>query len=72
MKQRDIVLVEPAHVPNRARLDIRIGKRGRVSAEVAVTNLGLLSIGGLVSSILLSTAILIRAAEKKRQDPAIR
>jgi len=49
-----------------AALALRIGKRTRLRAEVAVTPLGLLSIGALVSSILLSSAVIVRAARRDR------
>ncbi|WP_454279256.1 hypothetical protein [Sphingomonas sp. Marseille-Q8236] len=40
------------------------GRRLRLRAKVEVTNGGLLAIGGLVSSILLSTAILVGVATR--------
>lgn len=43
----------------RARLLMRLGRRGRIAASVEVTDRGLLAIAVLVSSILLSTAILV-------------
>ena len=49
-----------------AALALRIGKRMQMRAEVAVTPLGLLSIGALVSSILLSSAVIVRAARHDR------
>jgi len=52
-----------------AALALRIGKHMRMRAEVAVTPLGLLSIGALVSSILLSTAVIVRVARKRRPKP---
>lgn len=47
--------------PNVARARLKLGK-ARWTAEVRVTSGGLLAIGGLVSSILLSTAILVAVA----------
>lgn len=47
-----------------ARVTLRLGRRGRVTAEVGMTAGGLLAIGGMVSAILLSTAILVRAARR--------
>lgn len=44
-----------------ARSLIRLGKRVRLTAEVDVTPVGLLSIAGLVSGILLSTTVLVVA-----------
>jgi hypothetical protein len=46
-----------------AHFAIRIGERAGLSADVTVTSAGLLAIGGLVSAILLSTAVLVRAAK---------
>jgi len=46
---------------NSAAVSIRAGKV-RVGAKVKLTNGGLLAIGGLVSSILLSTTALVWAA----------
>jgi hypothetical protein len=50
----------PIH--HRARATIRLGKRHRLDARIEVTSGGLLAIGGLVSSILLSTAVLVHVA----------
>lgn len=47
--------------PNVARVRLKLGKT-RYAAEVRVTSGGLLAIGGLVSSILLSTAVLVAVA----------
>ena len=54
----------------RAAVSLKLGRRRRLSATVEVTPAGLLAIGGLVSSILLSTAVLVRsaAAAKARAD----
>ncbi len=49
-------------VTQRGKLSLRIGKRARLAVRVEVTSGGLLAIGGLVSSILLSTAVLVGAA----------
>jgi hypothetical protein len=46
----------------RASLTLRIGKRVKSRSEIDVSSGGLLSIGGLVSMILLSTAMIVRAA----------
>lgn len=46
----------------RATVLVQFGRRRRLSASVEVTPAGLLAIGGLVSSILLSTAVLVRTA----------
>lgn len=45
-----------------ARARIRLGKHSRFDARVSVTSGGLLAIGALVSSILLSTAVLVHVA----------
>ncbi|MEH3106896.1 MAG: hypothetical protein PGN09_06295 [Sphingomonas fennica] len=47
-----------------ARIALRLGRRGRATAEVGVTAGGLLAIGGMVAAILLSTAVLVRAARR--------
>lgn len=61
------LVVHPVGVQH-AQLAVRIGERTRVSAAVTVTSAGLLSIGAMVSSILLSTAMVVRAA--RRAPPA--
>jgi len=48
--------------PQRATLTLRAGRKLRLKAEVSVTPTGLLSIGALVSSILLSSAAIVVAA----------
>ncbi|MCC2976821.1 hypothetical protein LK533_09065 [Sphingomonas sp. PL-96] len=61
-------LVPPAPVNptapgrQRASVSLKFGRRRGFSASVEVTPAGLLAIGGLVSSILLSTAVLVRSA----------
>jgi hypothetical protein len=45
-----------------AGLSLTIADRAVMSVAVTVTPQGLLAIGGLVSAILLSTAVLVRAA----------
>ncbi len=47
--------------PQRARIDLRLG-RARAAARVRVTPAGLVAIGALVAAILLSTAVVVRAA----------
>lgn len=47
-----------------SRLALRIGDRGVVEAEVDVTPLGLLAIGGLVAAIMLSVPPIIRASSE--------
>ena len=46
-----------------ATVSIRIGKR--TTFDAAVTTAGLLSVGALVSSILLSSAVIVAAAGRK-------
>ncbi len=48
-----------------ARFALRIGQAGGIGADVAVTSGGLLSIGALVSAILLSTAVLVRVSVRE-------
>lgn len=55
-------------VRHRARASIRLGKRSRLDARIAVTSGGLLAIGALVSSILLSTAVLVHVAVRDGAD----
>ena len=50
---------------NRAKATIRIGRHTRLSARVDVTTPGLFAIGALVSSILLSTAVIVRVSVRK-------
>lgn len=46
--------------PQVSRASIRFGDRFAMEAETRVTPLGLLSIGGMVAAILLSTAAIVR------------
>ncbi|ONF96529.1 hypothetical protein [Sphingomonas jeddahensis] len=50
---------------HRARATIRIGKHGRLTARLDITSIGLLAVGALVSSILLSTTVLVRASVRE-------
>ena len=54
---------------NAAAVSIRIGKRTTFDASVTTT--GLLSVGILVSSILLSTAVVVLAAGRKTPRPSL-
>lgn len=60
--------VPPAGPPHRgsqhAHLALRFGERVSLTADVNVTSAGLLAIGGLVSAILLSTAVVVRSARR--------
>jgi len=49
--------------PQNSRLHVKAGGFS-IEAEVSVTPKGLLAIAALVSSILLSTAVLVQAAKK--------
>lgn len=49
---------------NSATLRARLGRKALVRAKIQVTPVGLLAIGGLVSSILLSTAVLVGVATR--------
>ena len=50
----------PARVAQ-ARIAFQIGERATFGADVRITPSGLLAVGALVSGILLSTAVLLRA-----------
>ncbi|MDQ1232174.1 hypothetical protein [Sphingomonas sp. SORGH_AS_0879] len=52
-----------------ATLRAKIGRKVVLRAKVRVTSGGLLAIGGLVSSILLSTAVLVGVATRHRATP---
>ncbi len=47
---------------HRARLKLKVGRRSRLEVDIAISSSGLLAIGGLASSILLSTAVIVRTA----------
>jgi hypothetical protein len=61
----------PTHSPGteRARFAMAIGGRASMTAEVSVTPAGLLAIGALVSGILLSSAVIVRAARRNKPLP---
>lgn len=52
-------------LPQTARLLVRFGRRGAISGSVRVTERGLLAVAVLVSSILLSTAVLVRVSVRE-------
>ncbi len=57
-----------------ARLKVRIGRRSIVRAELAIDTSGLLAIGAMVTSILLSTAAIVRVARASpgpRHEPDV-
>ncbi len=62
-------LPAPLHAPavHRARASFRIGQRAKMVASVKITSGGILSVGALVSGILLSTAVLVRASVRARR-----
>jgi hypothetical protein len=43
---------------------VRFGKKVKLGASVEVTSGGIISIGVAISSVLLSTAVLVRAAKR--------
>lgn len=45
---------------------IRFGRGAGITTSVKITSGGILSVGALVSGILLSTAVLVRAAARAR------
>jgi len=53
----------------RARVSLTIGLHTRLSGSVRVTSGGLLAIGALVSTILLSTTVLVRTAVRESRRP---
>ncbi|MCW8085597.1 hypothetical protein [Sabulicella glaciei] len=59
----------PTAIPHpeemRAELDLRFGS-ATIHATARTTPAGIIAVGVLVSSILLSTAVLVRAARKER------
>lgn len=56
---------QPPH--HRAKAALVFGRRARMSASVRVTSAGIVSIAVLVSSILLSTAVLVHTAKGARR-----
>lgn len=64
--QQDVVL-SPRRTPvHRAKASFTLGRRAGMVASVKITSGGILSIGALVSGILLSTAVLVRASVRAR------
>jgi hypothetical protein len=55
---------------HRASIKLKIGRRSALRADVTISSSGLLAIGGLVSSILLSTAVIVRAAKIDHSNPS--
>lgn len=54
----------PAPARHHARVALRVGRRVRMSAEIGITSAGIVSVAALVSSILLSTAVIVGAARR--------
>jgi hypothetical protein len=54
-------------VPQRAAVNLRLGRGVRLRARAEMTPAGLLAIGGLVAAILVSTARIVEAARTPRQ-----
>jgi len=50
-----------------AELSLRLGKHAGLDMRVRLTSRGILAIGGLVSSILLSTAVLVAVSLRDAQ-----
>ncbi|WP_129586439.1 hypothetical protein [Sphingomonas montana] len=61
--KNDIAKSRSAPDRHRAKLRLRAGKRVSLTLQLDVSSGGLFSIGVLVSSILLSTAIVVRSAK---------
>ncbi|MBM6577756.1 hypothetical protein KCP91_15340 [Microvirga sp. SRT01] len=51
---------------HRARLKLKVGRRSALRLDLAISSSGLLAIGGLVSSILLATAVVVQVATRGR------
>lgn len=58
----DVIL----HV-NRAEATVTVGRHLRLSANAEITSAGLVSVALLLSSILLSTAVLVHVAASARR-----
>ncbi|WP_284774127.1 hypothetical protein [Agrobacterium sp. lyk4-40-TYG-31] len=52
---------------NRAEATVTMGRHLRLSANAEITSVGLVSVALLVSSILLSTAVLVHVAASARR-----
>lgn len=64
MTKHELAVARPFADRQQALFAVRIGKRAKLTAEVSVTSSGVLAIGVLVSSILLSTAFIVRATRR--------
>ena len=65
MKHQDLASSARRADRQHATFSLRIGKRARMDAAVTVTDRGLLTIGALVSSILLSSAAIVWVARRR-------
>ena len=63
MPPAPLALSEQQH----AKLSLRVGRRSKLVVTVSVTTGGLLAIGALTASILLSTAVIVTAATRDRK-----
>ncbi len=61
-KNHQAPCVSPIHDVQRAEVSLMVSRHSGLRAEVEITNRGLLSVAALVSSILLSTAVLVHVA----------
>jgi len=61
-KKHQARCVSPIHDVQRAEVSLMVTRHNGLRAEVEITNRGLLSVAALVSSILLSTAVLVNVA----------
>jgi hypothetical protein len=69
MARETLPHVGPGPSYQSARLLVRVGRRGGLALRVNVTSGGLLSIAALVSSILLSTAVLVGVSVRESKRP---
>ncbi len=58
----------PARDRQHAEIAIRFGRRSRLRVAADFSSGGILSIAALVSSILLSTAVVVTSAGRARRD----
>jgi hypothetical protein len=66
---KDVVSAAPDRpLRQRCRASLRLGKHVGMETEVELTPRGILAIAGLVSSILLSTAVLVAVAVREGRD----
>jgi hypothetical protein len=63
--------IPPHGVRQRAEVEISFTKNARLRASVDVSSGGLLSIAALVSSILLSTAVLVHVATRDARSKSL-